>query len=139
MKFMRFALLSFGLLLAVSATQAQESRVKALIPFNFVVGNQVLPAGEYVITPGGGGRQAIWIRSDEDGKTMVMNTFACDAGAPSRSTKLVFHTMAGQYFLSQIWAQGYAQGRELPKSKSEERLAKNNVEGEFVLAANLAN
>jgi hypothetical protein len=39
---LRFGFLGLGLLLAVSAAQAQETRVKANIPFDFVVGNQVL-------------------------------------------------------------------------------------------------
>ena len=35
---LRFGFLGLGLLLAVSAAQAQETRVKANIPFDFVVG-----------------------------------------------------------------------------------------------------
>ena len=38
------ALLGLGMFLAVSATNAQEERVRANIPFDFVVGNKV--AGE---------------------------------------------------------------------------------------------
>src|SRR6516165_9168510 len=49
MKYLRSAVFALGLLLVVSATQAQQVRVKAEIPFDFVVGNQVLPAGEYTV------------------------------------------------------------------------------------------
>jgi hypothetical protein len=139
MKYMRFALLGLGLLLAVSATQAQQAGVKADIPFDFVVGNQVLPAGEYVVKPGDGAQQAVWIRSDEHKSAMVSIIHGCATSTPSDTTKLVFRTVGGQYFLSQIWTQGYSQGRELPQSKLEQQLAKNQPEGEFVLAANLTN
>jgi hypothetical protein len=51
---------------------------------------------------------------------------------------LVFHALAGRYFLSQVWMQGYDRGRELPKSSSEVQLAKNhNPAEEFILAATL--
>ena len=42
MKVMHSAFLGLGLLLAVSATQAQQPRVKANIPFDFVVGDRVM-------------------------------------------------------------------------------------------------
>jgi len=134
----RFALLGLGLLLAVSAARAQQAGVKANIPFEFVVGNQVLPAGEYLMVPEGSTHQVVRIRSDE-GKSLALSlTNTCTAARPSNTTKLVFHIMGGRYFLSQIWTQGYDQGRQLPKSKSEIELAKNgNQTGEFVLAANL--
>jgi hypothetical protein len=51
---------------------------------------------------------------------------------------LVFHTLAGRYFLSEIWTEGNERGRQLPKSKMEVQLAKNgDLSGEFVLAANM--
>lgn len=134
---LRSALLGLGMLLAVSATQAQEARVKANIPFDFVVGNKVLPAGEYIVSPEGGTNQAIVIRSEEGDSFALATTHACATSNPV-STKLVFHTMGGQYFLSQIWTAGYDQGRQLPKSRSELQMAKNHVKSEtFVLAANL--
>jgi len=139
MKYMRFAWLGLGLLLAVSVTQAQEAGVKANIPFDFIVGNRVLPAGEYIVKPVGDTQQAIWICSGDYKTAIASNSFACEQSRPSSETKMVFRAVGGQYFLSQVWAQGYSQGRELPMSKLERRLAKNNAEGEFVLAANLAN
>ena len=46
---LRSAFFGLGLLLAASAVQAQDNGVKADIPFAFVVGNQMLPAGEYTV------------------------------------------------------------------------------------------
>ena len=136
MKVMRSAFLGLGLLLAVSAAQAQEARVKANIPFDFVVGDRVMPAGEYTVGPTGSLGQAIAIRSSDS--TSLALTSACSSSEPSKNTKLVFHALAGRYFLSQIWVQGYSQGRELRKSKSEVQLAKNRAAAEdIVLAANI--
>jgi hypothetical protein len=136
MKYWRSALFILGLLLAVSASQAQELRVKAQIPFDFVVGNKVLPAGEYMVLHAGA-QQAIMIRSNDSNDAVLSITLPCGSSATSDTTKVVFHNVAGRYFLSEIWAQGYAQGRQLPKSKMEVQLAKNNTTEEFVLAANL--
>ena len=137
MKCLRSAFLGLGLLLAVSAAHAQDSGVKANIPFDFVAGNQVLPAGEYLVTPEGSSGQVVLIRSSDNKAAKFATAFNCSSARPSDSTKLVFHTMGGRYYLYQIWRQGFDQGRQLPKSKIELQLAKNgDTSGEFVLAAN---
>jgi hypothetical protein len=135
MKLMRSAFLGLGLLLAVSAAQAQDARLKANIPFDFVVGDRVMPAGEYIVGPAGSQGQGITISSGN--RTDMTLTFACASSGPSKSTKLVFHALAGRYFLSQVWVEGYAQGRQLRESKAEIELAKNGTTSkELVLAAN---
>jgi len=137
MKFMRSAFLGLGLLLAVSAAQAQEARVKANIPFDFVVGDRVMPAGEYIVAPAGSLGQAITI-SSTSGSSDIALTSACASSGLSKNTKLVFHALAGRYFLSQVWVEGYAQGRQFRTSKLEVRLAKNSdAAKDFVIAANI--
>ena len=49
MKLMRSAFLALGFLLAVSAAQAQDARVKANIPFDFVVGDRAAITGGSVV------------------------------------------------------------------------------------------
>jgi hypothetical protein len=138
MKLMRSAFLGLGLLLAVSAAQGQEPRVKANIPFNFVVGDRVMPAGEYLVSQISTGSPAIAILSEDRRANVLVITSACASSSPSKKTKLVFHALAGRYFLSQVWTEGYDQGRQLGMSKSEIELAKNGSTSEdFVLAANL--
>jgi hypothetical protein len=132
------AFVGLGLLLAASAVQAQDNGVKADIPFDFVVGNHMLPAGEYTVVNQGPVNQVILIRSDEGKAAILSLTQPCSSLSPSAKTKLVFHTMAGRYFLYQIWTEGKSSGRQLPKSKAEVELAKNiDTTGEFVLSARL--
>jgi len=134
----RSALLGFGLLLAVSAAQAQGPGVRANIPFDFVVGNQVLPAGEYVVAAEGSGNTAISIRSTEGHGTILSIAQACVAASPSKDARLVFHALGGRYFLSQVWSTGYTSGRQLPRSKAETELAKNQDPAkELIVAAQL--
>ena len=47
MKKQLFALVGLGLLLATASASAQIVRLKANIPFNFVLNKAELPAGEY--------------------------------------------------------------------------------------------
>ena len=132
----RTALLGLGLFFVVSGVRAQENAVKANIPFDFVVGNQVLPAGEYLVTAQGSANEAILIRSTDSKSAVLTVTSSCASANPSKDTKLVFHTVGGRYFLSQVWTQGYSQGRELRKSSAEVEMAKNHqAAGEFILAA----
>jgi hypothetical protein len=135
---LRSAFFGLGLLLVASAVQAQSNGVKADIPFDFVVGNQMLPAGEYTVSNQGSVNQAILIRSDEGNSAALSLTQSCSSHNPSAKTKLVFHTMGGRYFLYQVWTQGNYSGQQLPKSKAEVELARNtDTTGEFVLAARL--
>src|SRR5258707_13924185 len=93
------AFFGLGLLLAASAVQAQDNGVRADIPCDFVVGNQMLPAGEYTVVNQGPVNQAILIRSDE-GKIVILSlTQPCSSLDPSSKTKVVFHTMCVRYFL----------------------------------------
>jgi len=70
---LRSALLSLGLLLAASAAQAQTN-VKADIPFDFVVGNQSMPAGEYTVVAQGSGSPAISDRRAGPAKLVISNS-----------------------------------------------------------------
>ena len=133
----RSALLGLGLLMTVSATQAQGPGVRAYVPFDFVVGTQVLPAGEYVVSREGAVNQAISIRSTEGHGTILATTQTCVAATPAKSAKLVFHVVGGRYFLSQIWSSGYASGRQLAKSEAEIKLANRHAAKDVVVAAQL--
>ena len=137
MKVIRNAFLGLGFLLAISAVQAQEPRVKANIPFDFVVGDRVLPAGEYQVREMGASGQLIAILSEDRKASALLSTSACATSGPLKSSKLVFHAIGGRYFLSQVWTEGYDQGRQLRESKAEIELAKNGTTSkDLVLAAN---
>src|SRR5262249_60745951 len=94
MKVMRSAFLGLGLLLAVSAAQAQEPRAKANIPFDFVVGDRVMPAGEYQVSEMGASGTAIAILSEDRKTNAIGGTSACASASPSQSAQLVFHAIA---------------------------------------------
>jgi hypothetical protein len=103
---------------AVSAYgQSTIKRQTFVVPFQFNVGQKVLPAGEYRFNGEG---QAIRIQS-KDGKQVVtelpLRTIA--AKLSGSEVKLTFKRYGDQYYLSQVWlADGF--GRELRRKRPTE-------------------
>ena len=98
--------------------QSLSDHIRAKIPFDFVVGNKKLPAGEYFIGN---------VQSTSDGvlaigtRNSVANTLTIPVqiGTPTDTTKLIFHPYGDQYFLFQVWQVGATTGRAVPKSRTE--------------------
>ena len=131
--------LGFGLLFATAAANAQGFNVRANIPFDFVVANQTLPAGEYELRPGAASHVMLIIQSSDGSRAGSAITYACGGGAPSKQTELVFHHVGRQYFLSQIQVQGYPEGRQLPRSRAETEVALNQKVDSVGIIADLVN
>lgn len=139
MKTLRPVLFAFGLLLVVSAAQAQQPVLKANIPFNFVVGNRVLPAGEYELSSMSAAANVIAVHDWDNKAFSAVGTNPCSLNAPSKTSKLVFHRLGGEYFLYQVWIEGRDTGREFPRTKLETQLAKNHTDAdEIIIAAVIA-
>lgn len=120
-------------LLFASTAQAQELRVKANIPFDFVVGSTVYSAGTYTIGPALHSTNAMLLEGP-DARNIVMPN-PCSSTLPSKDTVLVFDRMGDTYFLNRIWVEGRTDGRQFPKSKTELQMAKNHTANDSVTIA----
>ena len=100
-----------SLLLAAGTVHAQSVPLKADIPFDFVVGNTIMRAGKYTIQPVNTDGSVVELRTS-DGKDGFLLA-PCASDRAQHENKLVFQVADGQYFLWQIWTQGYDEGREL--------------------------
>lgn len=137
MKKQLIALLGLGLLVATTSAYAQTLKVKANVPFSFIVGKVNLPAGQYTVQSLGTSGNALYIRdSNGPSKTMV-NSHRCESRKTSEKSKLVFHRYGDRYFLAQIWTAGNDSGNELPKSARETEVAMDFTMHEVVLLAAL--
>ena len=117
-----------AMVLAVGSAQGQSltSKLKANIPFDFIVRNKKLPAGEYSIVRAkvGSGDSVILISSTAQGASVYSLTKPVEVSKPNDKGTLVFHRYGDQYFLFQVWPAGATTGRVLPKSRREiEQLA----------------
>lgn len=136
MKNLHSILASLALLLMATAAHAQQATLTGTVPFNFVVGDRTYPAGDYIFRNSG---DVLKISNAEQSKTEMAVSNACGGSTPSKDSKLVFERMGGYYFLRQIWVVGYSQGRELPRSRTEVRLAQNHEKPEsIIVAANIS-
>ena len=130
----------FGLLLMLTAisVSAQSERSKTTtIPFDFIVGQKILPAGEYTVRPNRKDSANVWLLQSRDGHASTLfTTMPVQASKTQEEAKLVFHKYGEQYFLSQIWTLGDATGRELMTRRLEREVAKNAAERQTIVLAN---
>jgi len=114
-------------LVGSSPAYAQESVAKVTVPFQFIVGETVLPAGSYVVTIIAHHPGVMWIQS-ADGKSVV-TAFVNATGPWSKQTNALFsfQKFGGQYFLAEVSIPGCAaRGLSLPKQRVEAVLARLN-------------
>ena len=135
MKNLRSVLSFLALLLMATAALAQQAKVLADVPFDFIVGDHAYPAGQYFLNSLGSNEAIIRIGNTQEALGGFVASNACESVTPSANTKLVFRRMGDYYFLYQVWTAGQRSGREFPKSRTEVRLAQNHEKAEFVIVA----
>ncbi|HVO80408.1 MAG TPA: hypothetical protein VMT28_06745 [Terriglobales bacterium] len=129
---LRKMVLGMFLVLAIGMAHAQIGGdvLKVKVPFNFNIGTQTFPAGEYSLRsllP-----HTMHLRNQSGQVLTSIATNSIESSEVSKSVKLVFNGYAGQYFLTQIWTPGDSTGRELVKSSAEIELAKKHSPGQQV-------
>jgi hypothetical protein len=132
MKTAKSILFALTILLMATAVKAQEIKVRASVPFDFVVGDRAYPAGEYSFKAHG---IVLQIVSTEQGSLDKVLSNACENTRPSDKTEVVFRHIGDNYFLYQVWVEGRVSGREMPRSRTEVRLAQNHEGAKSVIVA----
>jgi len=123
-----------GLILALSAVPGHaqaEAKVKATIPFDFVVGNKELKAGNYVIesllT-----NNALQFRGEDRDVQQIAFTVSIETNRTGNHGRLIFNHNGDQYFLSQVWLSGDENGRELIPGAQEKAAANRSTSDQVV-------
>ena len=132
MKKQAYTILVIAALLATvfTSAQAQSDRlIAANVPFNFMIKDRALPAGEYVFAlVQVGGSDAVKIQSADGHITAFVPTRSATAKASQAEPKLVFNRYGDQYFLSQMYGLEDSTTQQLARPGSEDRLAKSKTE-----------
>ena len=121
---MKRLILAAGLF-AVTLTaslQAQTMNLKASIPFDFRIGNTVLPSGEYSIRHSDG----VLFVNQTDGahKSGMVLTFGEDRPAESSAAStLLFNRYGSTYYLAKLWTGESKQAQATPRTQRERELA----------------
>ena len=129
MKQLQFAV---GLLATVASCSlyAQTMNARANIPFEFRVGEKLMPAGEYSIR-----HTNAWLAFQENGgrhATAVVLTQTADL--KSDKPVLQFNQYGDAYFLGKLSIPGSDTGRAVPKTPREKELARGNRPGQTTIA-----
>ena len=117
-------------------SQAQSvDMVKASIPFSFVVGQKVMPAGSYIITRLSYYRPDLGrvVRSSDGRNTAIILAGEMDRSAHGKPA-LVFHRYGDTYFLSGIRSTSFSMF--FYSSAEAKVLAKRKTNRPAVIAAN---
>jgi hypothetical protein len=107
---------------AAAAVYAQNPLVgKVNIPFDFVMGNQAMPAGHYTVEHGIA--EPLLILKSGEGKVGSVITNWIESSNAQTVGRLVFHQYGKQYFLSEAWTPGSKSGYQLRTTSHERELA----------------
>jgi hypothetical protein len=108
-------------LVSVSVVAQDGFIARATVPFDFMVGDQRVPAGQYEFARG-----PVWlkIRSRKGDMTLFVLYQAGGDNQTGYRNALIFNTYGNQHFLHQIWLGNGAIGVRLGRSRAEkEQLA----------------
>jgi hypothetical protein len=116
------------LLSGMAAAQLNSStRVVAQVPFEFMVANKMVPAGEYEVQAITMDRNTLVIRNAEAKVGLFSPSSQWESKQDASDYALVFKQYGDRYFLSEIRLQGSKITYRLPESKVEVELRAQNV------------
>ncbi len=104
-------------LISMGSACAHAQTPRFTVPFDFTVGNQVLPAGTYQVSYAT--QNTILIRS-KDGRFHAVTTTLAD-DKESYGGELIFAKYGNQYFLHEVLCSDVAMNVEIPKSRLEKQ------------------
>jgi len=104
-----------------------SSKIVAQVPFEFMVANKTVPAGEYVVQAFTMDGNTLVIRNTEAKVGLVSNSSQTEGKQEASNYALVFKHYGNRYFLSGIKLQGSNITYRLPESKVEAELRAQNV------------
>ena len=113
------ALLAIANFAVAGTSFAQSKAVQAKVPFDFTVGNKVLPSGMYTIE-----EESPWfiVIKNHDKLIARVSVVDQDGKKSANGGKLIFHKYGSQYFLSDILCDRAKMNVRVPVSKTEKRV-----------------
>ncbi len=119
--------------LACTGLRAQTGNLIAAIPFDFHVGDRLMPAGEYSIRGEGA---LVFVRGADNGSsTLALLTNRTDDRSPTRGNRLEFDRYGNEYFLTTVWNSFTQDGRQvLPTARQKELAKRGNVPTQATVA-----
>jgi len=115
-----FAALCLVIGSAVLQAYGQTGGVKVTIPFNFILGDNSYPAGEYVFSSA---KDHVIVQNSEGTRIAMHMANHVIGRSAGKNGRVIFECYTDQCFLSQTWTPGQDDGRQLLRSRMERRVA----------------
>jgi hypothetical protein len=106
--------------MACVSAHAQTLNARATVPFNFRMGETVMPAGEYRVQQSGG---LLTLREETGRKAAMHLTSPASRKAVSPKPSLEFKRYGNEFYLEKVWAGLSHEGQALIPGKREKELA----------------
>jgi hypothetical protein len=122
-----FALTVTMLPMLASAQLRSSDRIVTKVPFEFVVGNKPIPAGECVVQVASADLKTVIIRNGDAKVSQFSMILPSETRKAAGNYALVFHHYGDRYFLWGMKIEGARVMYRLPESKAEAELRAQNV------------
>jgi hypothetical protein len=119
---MLMLIIALAFVTAVVSANGQSQRATANIPFEFIVGDKSLPAGNYALGALNSSSDVLKVSSADAKEAAMRLTMPLDG--KSKSAKLVFHRYGERNFLAEIWTGPDGDGRSVVKGHKERAIEK---------------
>ena len=134
----RLMLFAMGALLLGQAAFAQEISVQTKVPFDFMLGDKLYPAGQYSVQNVIPDHQMLRLCNRTSQSATFIFYHPASSPVPAERTQLVFHRLGDTYFLYQVQVAGSTLGREFQRGHVETHMSLNESDKETVIvSANL--
>jgi len=104
-----------------------STRIVTEVPFEFVAGNRIVPAGECAVQAGTLDRQTLQLNNVAAKVGLFLRTSTTESKAGAGHYALVFHRYGDQYFLTGVKLQGSKISYRVQESKAEAELRARNA------------
>jgi hypothetical protein len=96
--------LSALVLLGTQALAGSNGSFQVAVPFDFIIGDKVLPPAAYIVEIAGGTEpNVLRIRTMESGDRVMFDTNQMPEKADPKTLELVFDTVGDKTYLTEVW------------------------------------
>ncbi|MDQ3907764.1 MAG: hypothetical protein M3268_05410 [Acidobacteriota bacterium] len=111
----------FALLCTAAHAQAAHQPLRAHVPFDFAVGREEMPAGDYEIrfVSTATNLQTVQLVSLDGRASRLLQMSSVEGGKINEGGRMIFRRYGSLYFLSQVWEPAERTGLALRRSRAE--------------------
>jgi hypothetical protein len=110
-----------------SAQLKNSDKIVSNVPFQFIVANKPVPAGQWTVQVATADDRTVMIRNGDTKQNVFANISETEASQAATAPALVFHKYGDRYFLWGMKIEGTRTMYRLPESKAEMELRAQNA------------